>query len=652
VAKLIASISRISLSSSTSRCSSSRALSSEEASFVATGFSRTELSKLPRRQNFICREYAVEAAFKHISSTFGEEETRASICTVLGCPGSGKTEFFAQIMHASHTNTLSGLCKAEFIEFDADETICLAITLNCATPLVIDKELEYRLIEIVLLRLFFIWFTDEISFCKFIYDHDLQQILQLPLKLLLNAILERSGKKRCILLIDEPIKLLQNHGKLDRFISGVTELAAEQNRHLAIVFSSLLLNPFMQEASGSNRRIIKVPMNLLDLQEVSQRLLPELAPRLSDCIRNQCTNAGHGDPYMAIASIIGGFPRLLEFAATKIKKDGNTQIGLLLHRIFKSYRSTADISTSLDCLTFSLVSSFFHGNGNSYTMNKEGSRVADSLVLAGWLSRQFNDEDSDYLVIPQFVLMIYCHEFDGTHCEREIQLKHALQYMFEAVVSNCTGKPWEHLCLSVDRIKRAVRPECDGRDSISLLQLYQHVYATSSFCGHTLCADIAEQKFIVGNLLTEVKEFSDRTDFRSFSVSELTSAVWYPGSDSNAGFDYAILYEPVTGALSLSDLVVVVTECKFSEESSTTVLQWSTVVEKRKNAVVNVKRTFGIDEDKIVFRVAPWRNLTHPHVATLQSLPKNIIVHGKDGLSSLMAPTLTLAVKNLGILTA
>jgi hypothetical protein len=255
-------------------------------------------------------------------------------------------------------------------------------------------------------------------------------------------------------------------------------------------------------------------------------------------------------------------------------------------------------------------------------------------------------------VIPQFVLMIYCHEFDGTHCEREIQLKHALQYMFEAVVSNCTGKPWEHLCLSVDRIKRAVRPECDGRDSISLLQLYQHVYATSSFCGHTLCADIAEQKFIVGNLLTEVKEFSDRTDFRSFSVSELTSAVWYPGSDSNAGFDYAILYEPVTGALSLSDLVVVVTECKFSEESSTTVLQWSTVVKKRKNAVVNVKRTFGIDEDKIVFRVAPWRNLTQPHVATVQSLPKNIIVHGKDGLSSLMAPTMTLVVKNLGILTA
>jgi hypothetical protein len=645
-------MSRISLSS-TSRCSSSRALSSEEASasFMATGFSRTELSKLRRRQNFICREYAVEAAFKHISRTFGEIETRASICTVLGCPGSGKTEFFAQIMHASNNNALTGLCKAEFIEFDADETMCLAITLNCATPLVIDKELEYQLAEIVLLRLYFIWFTDERSFGEFIRNHDLQQILQLPLKQLLDVILERSGKKRCILLIDEPIKLLQNHGKLDRFIAGVTELAAAQDRHLAIVFSSLLLNPFLQ-ASSSSRRLIRVPMNLLDLGEVSLRLLPELAPRLPDFLRSQCTKAGHGDPYMAIASIIGGFPRLLEYAATSIKRDGDTHIGVLLPQIINWYRSTADISTSLDCLTFSLVSSFFHGNGNSYTMNKEGSRVADSLVQGGWLCRQFNYETSDYFVIPQFVLMIYCNEFDGTHCERAIQLKQALQYMFASGASNGTGKPWEHLCLSVDRIKRAVRPECDGRDSISLLQLYQHVYVTSNFCGHTLCADIAQQKFIVSNLLTEVTEFSDRTDFRSFSVSELTSAVWYPGSDSNAGFDYAIFYEPVAEALSMSDLVVVVTECKFSKESSTTVLQWSTVVEKRNNAVVNAKRTFGIDEDKIVFRVAPWRNLTQPHVATVESLPKNIIVHGKDGLSSLMAPTMTLVVKNLGILTA
>jgi hypothetical protein len=161
--------------------------------------------------------------------------------------------------------------------------------------------------------------------------------LKLSLKQLLQDIRDKSGKKRCILLIDEPIKLLQLTCNKADFIDGITDLVGEQNGQLAIIFSSLLLLPFLQEASNSNREIIKIPMNLLDLPDVSEKLLPELAPELPNMIKLQCAQAGGGDAYTALASITGGFPRLIEFAATSLKErdmSASQLLDTIINRIY------------------------------------------------------------------------------------------------------------------------------------------------------------------------------------------------------------------------------------------------------------------------------------------------------------------------------
>jgi hypothetical protein len=643
VASLTASFPQMSVSSSAACFSSCASSSESKSSFISAGYSRTKLTRLPPRKNFVCRNYAVETAFQHISRVFGCLEARPGICTILGCPGSGKTEFFAQIMQASYSNTLSSLGVQ--IQFPAEETICLAVTLNCDTPLVTAKEAEYSLVELVMLRLYFIWFTDGTSFSKMIRKEDIASILKLSLKQLLQDIRDKSGKKRCILLIDEPIKLLQLTCNKADFIDGITDLVGEQNGQLAIIFSSLLLLPFLQEASNSNREIIKIPMNLLDLPDVSEKLLPELAPELPNMIKLQCAQAGGGDAYTALASITGGFPRLIEFAATSLK-ERDMSASQLLDTIINRYIATENIDSSLDLLDFALVSLFFRGR---YSGNN--SVAVDSLVKAGLLSRQCANPYTHYLVIPQFVLMLYSRYVSELQTERECQLKRALQFMFDAEALSGMGKPWEFLCLSIDRIKRAVRDDSHTGSGVTLLGLYQPVYVTTHFPGHTMCPEITGQLFDLSNLLTAVRRYSDDTDFSKLSIMELTSSVWYPASDTNAGFDYAVFYQPVTGASTINDLVVVVTECKFSKEDATTVLQWSTVIEKHKNAIVKAKRLFGINEEKVVFRVAPWRRLPEPQVGTAQSLPKNIIVHSKDGLCEFMAPTMTLVVQNLGVLT-
>jgi hypothetical protein len=97
---------------------------------------------------------------------------------------------------------------------------------------------------------------------------------------------------------------------------------------------------------------------------------------------------------------------------------------------------------------------------------------------------------------------------------------------------------------------------------------------------------------------------------------------------------------------------IIVTECKFSADTSKTCISWTQVGSKRKKAIANVARLFRVAEANMVFRIAPWRHLPEPHAATELEIPPNVIAQSKGNLAAFMGSSLSLVVENLGIFTA
>jgi hypothetical protein len=612
------------------------------AEAIERGLNRTVLSLNPRRENFVCREPAVATTFKYMSTLFSRGFGKPPICTILGSPGSGKTEIFSQIVHAFWTQEFAGLGGSGTMTSYAADTLCVAVTMNCSTPIFAEEQ-GLGLERLVILRLYFIWMSEQSFYSNIIRQMDLHSICaNYTLADVIYRLCSICGKSRCVLLIDESVRLLQTTGDKKAFIEDIKSVASQQNDRFAVVFSSLLLDPFLVEVSGSNREIVKVPMNLLEREDVASRLLPELVKSIPNHLAMQSFRAGAGCHYVGLARAIGGFPRLIEFAAKIIAEEPDTTIAVLVDKAISRYSSTEKLKSSLEMLLFDVMVAVLSDQvveGHKYYHDNK-TYSCDDLVSCGLLHRH----TTECIIVPQFALMMYCRMLPRNENESALQI--ALSFLFAGEGINGSGKPWELLCLSVDRIQRIIRNDLA---TTSMLGMFAPVYKTSKFSGHTLSPELLAGVFELCQL-KEVVHFSTTRDVRDTSVEKLLSCVWYPVNQSNAGFDYAVFILPVGTAREFNNVVAVVTECKFSSDNAKT--SWTTVAEKQRKAVHNASSTFGIDSNNIIFRVAPWRHLPEPTQASIDALPRNIIAQSKENLCGYMGTSLSLIVDNLAVFTA
>jgi nucleoside-triphosphatase THEP1 len=617
------------------------------ADAMVSGQARTVLSLSPLRANFICRQQAGNAVLRFLTMMFNSCYEKPPICAVLGSPGSGKSEFFKQLVHAFHTQDFVAVGGAGGADGYMRETLCIAVTLNCATCLRIDES-SLSLQRILILRIYYSWFSDKHSFSQLFKETDVASICRCSLAEMISKLCTICGKQRCVLLIDEPIKLLHMTGNEKDFVDGITAVVSQQTAQFAVVFSSLLLDPFLQAVRLSNREIIKVPMTLLSREEVAHKLLPELVGNHlpNNHLTLQCSKAGAGDCYFGLAGAVGGLPRLIEFAATHITTCSDTSASQLLDSAVQRYSELERFKESIGLLQFEVMRTILLDEAEEmkklFTLD-DRTYSCDLLVCSGLLHRN----TTDGIVVPQFVLKCYSDKIKP-RCAKEAALIKSLGFLFAGESAHGTGKPWEAICLSVDRINRVIRKEAM---SVGLLEIYGTIHATAYFVGHTLSEQLLAMRFNLEHL-EEVKHYGAETNFKDIPLNILLSCIWYPTRDSNAGFDYAVFLLPIGAEAVYENVVVIVTECKFSADTSKTCISWTQVGSKRKKAIANVARLFRVAEANMVFRIAPWRHLPEPHAATELEIPPNVIAQSKGNLAAFMGSSLSLVVENLGIFTA
>jgi nucleoside-triphosphatase THEP1 len=613
--------------------------------FFTMGFQRTRLTVHPRRQVFICRHPAFDSIVLYLKGVFSSSYGKPPICTVLGSPGSGKSELFSQMIHAFNCNDFANLGSPEKIPGDRTDILCIAVTLSCYTPLVAQIESKYRLSELVVLRLYYIWYASEEEYGHFIERIDLETVLQKGIRNVIEMILSQAGKSRCILLIDEPIKLTRVQDA-DTFTRGITELAVAQDERLAIIFSSLLLHPFLLEATSSRRDIVKVSPNLLDRNSVAQELLPHLLPSIPDLLAIQCATCG-GTPYLGLAMLFGGFPRLIEYAVKWVQDYGEVSTTALSSGIIKRYTDIENIDVA-KFLNFDVVSTALLDTSEGGLKFDGGKFSSDDLVKAALFQRQMT-ATVQYVIVPQFTLSLFCRHRQENAVGKEKALIEALLFMIAAEGVNGTGIPWEYCCASADRVLRAIR---GSLESVTLHKLYKPLYTSDNFVGHTLTDRIRDMRFDASILLETVAPFPPDHQFNANSVDELVSTIWFPSDTSNAGFDYIGFLAPIGKARCFENLIAILVECKFSQEGASTALDWATVISKQQKAVTNATTKMGLVQANIVFRVCSWRKMPEPTETTVDSLPVNIIVQTKKDLSQYMGNSLSVICDNLCIFTA
>jgi hypothetical protein len=614
--------------------------------YFTMGFQRTRLTVHPRRQVFICRDPAFDSIVLYLKGVFTSSYGKPPICTVLGSPGSGKSELFSQMIHAFNNNDFANLGSPEKIPGDLTDILCIAVTLNCYTPLVAQIERKYRLPELVVFRLYYIWYAGkEEDYGRFIERIDLETVLQKSIRDVVEMILSEAGKSRCILLIDEPIKLTRVQDA-DTFTRGITGLAVAQDERLAIIFSSLLLHPFLLEATSSRRDIVKVSLNLLERNSVAQELLPHLLPSIPDLLAIQCATSG-GTPYLGLAMLLGGFPRLIEYAVKWVQDYGEVSTTALSSGIIKRYTDFENIDVA-KFLNFDVVSAALLDTSEGGLKFDGGKFSSDDLVKAALFQRQMT-ATVQYVIVPQFTLSLFCRHRQENAVGKEKALIEALLFMIAAEGVDGTGRPWEYCCASADRVLRAIR---GSLESVTLQKLYKPLSTSDHFVGHTLTDRIRDMRFDASVLLEKVSTFPPGHQFKANSVDELVSTIWFPSDSSNEGFDYIGFLAPVGEARCFENLIAILIECKFSQEDASTVLEWATVISKRQKAVANATTKLGLVLDNIVFRVCSWRKMTAPTKKTADSLPVNIIVQTKKDLSQYMGNSLSIICDNLGIFTA
>jgi hypothetical protein len=611
--------------------------------FFTMGFQRTRLTVHYRRQVFICRHPAFDSIVLYLKGVFTSSYGKPPICTVLGSPGSGKSELFSQMIHAFNCNDFANLGSPEKIPGDRTDILCIAVTLNCYTPLVAQIESKYRLSELVVLRLYYIWYASEEEYGNFIERIDFETVLQKGIRNVIEMILSQAGKSRCIFLIYENIKFTRVQYE-DTFTPGNTALAVAQDERLAIIFSSLLLRPFLLPASG--RDLVKVSLNLLERDSVAQELLPHLLPSIPDLLAIQCAAFG-GTPYLGLAMLLGGFPRLIEYAVTWVQNNGEPSTTALSNGIIKRYTDTESIDVA-KFLNFDVVSTALLDTSEGGLKFDGGKFSSDDLVKAALFQRQMT-ATVQYVIVPQFTLSLFCRHRHENAVGKEKALIEALLFMIAAEGVSGTGRPWEYCCASADRVLRAIR---GSLESVTLHKLYKPLYTSDNFVGHTLTDRIRDMRFDASILLEKVAPFPPDHQFIANSVDELVSTIWFPSDTSNAGFDYIGFLAPVGKARCFENLITILVECKLSQEGASTVLDWATVISKQQKAVTNATTKMGLVQENIVFRVCSWRKMPEPTEKTVDSLPVNIIVQTKKDLSQYMGNSLSVICDNLCIFTA
>jgi hypothetical protein len=652
--------------------------------FIKLGIDSTKL--LDRRHKDI-KLYDREESIRNIQmvvfSSVRISVAKMPIICIPAGPGYGKSELAARLLE-DWDRLYELFYKTYGDEEESGSWLPCAVTFNYQTEMTAFEEHSLSLVDMVCLRLVFIWLVDKGvcntygSFLKHlvcVYGNQASRwVHTLSLQDIVSILQMQSKAVNVMLIVDESLRPVQYlHPKSEALQRReIAELAQHQTENFVIVFTNVRHDPFgdlLRTQSG--RDIVQIPLRKISSTS-TRRLIEDMVK-----IRGK----GDLDSQLLdlLASWSGGRPRLCEFAAMYVggvkQPHPTIIIDRMVHALMVKY---AGLKIPREIVVLALLG-YKLPPGIQCSIPSCQTSV-DELIADGIISRERDNE----IFQPALLLKVFCKQVlplmsaseaalgsssssSSSAARRrepsisvELQLAIELNNLLDCTFPSGDGKQFENLDRLRFRVWRTARHQyeadvCDKNIRLQesgtdcKVELEQHEGGLQArsffdprnasleevfgpFAESTISAALADARFDISSpfQLPDIP-FDDIPRPTEVSLERQ----YFPKNNANEGFDWFVVLQSSDG-----QLVAVASENKFSAEESCTTISNTKDVLKKSEQTFEAFEKAGWQREQVVYRLGAYRKCPDFKVSTVGSWHFNVVVCGPEQLKESFSLTL------------
>jgi hypothetical protein len=652
--------------------------------FIKLGIDSTKL--LDRRHKDI-KLYDREESIRNIQmvvfSSVRISVAKMPIICIPAGPGYGKSELAARLLE-DWDRLYESFYAIYAGEEESGSWLPCAVTFNYQTEMTAFEEHSLSLVDMVCLRLVFIWLVDKGvcntygSFLKHlvcVYGNQASRwVHTLSLQDIVSILQMQSKAVNVMLIVDESLRPVQYlHPKSEALQRReIAELAQHQTENFVIVFTNVRHDPFgdlLRTQSG--RDIVQIPLRKISSTS-TRRLIEDMVK-----IRGK----GDMDSHLLdlLASWSGGRPRLCEFAAMYVggvkQPHPTIIIDRMVHALMVKY---AGLKIPREIVVLALLG-YKLPPGIQCSIPSCQTSV-DELIADGIISRERDNE----IFQPALLLKVFCKQVlplmsaseaalgsssssSSSAARRrepsisvELQLAIELNNLLDCTFPSGDGKQFENLDRLRFRVWRTARHQyeadvCDKNIRLQesgtdcKVELEQHEGGLQArsffdprnasleevfgpFAESTISAALADARFDISSpfQLPDIP-FDDIPRPTEVSLERQ----YFPKNNANEGFDWFVVLQSSDG-----QLVAVASENKFSAEESCTTISNTKDVLKKSEQTFEAFEKAGWQREQVVYRLGAYRKCPDFKASTVESWHFNVVVCGPEQLKESFSLTL------------